>query len=161
MIIFVKITVTRVTEVIVAPDTGCHSCLHRVGKSDMPEKKLSCIVVRSCIVVHCLERLYRCTKSATDRENWVRFVRRMHARYRERECEYWEAKIARHAKDPKRLWATFNGLLGRHGAGSHSKTPEFSAKDFAAYCESKIGSGFRHRISRQEWYIIILILVLY
>jgi len=87
-----------------------------------------------------LERLYRRTKSATDRENWVRFVRRMHARYRERECEYWEAKIARHAKDPKRLWATFNGLLGRHGAGSHSKTPEFSAKDFAAYCESKIGS---------------------
>src|SRR6218665_3531104 len=64
----------------------------------------------------------------------------MHARYREREREYWEAKIARHAKDPKRLWATFNGLLGRHGAGSLSKTPEFSAKDFAAYCESKIGS---------------------
>src|SRR6218665_3908505 len=40
----------------------------------------------------------------------------------------------------ERLWATFNGLLGRHRAGSHSKTPEFSAKDFAAYCESKIGS---------------------
>src|SRR6218665_3119455 len=51
--------------------------------------------------------------SATDRENWVRFVRRMHARYRERECEYWEAKIVRHAKDPKSLWATFNGRLGR------------------------------------------------
>src|SRR6218665_2648345 len=87
-----------------------------------------------------LERLYRRTKSATDRENWVLFVRRMHARYRERECEYWEAKIARHAKDPKRLWATFNGLLSRHGAGSHSKNPEFSAKNFTVYCESKIGS---------------------
>ena len=41
--------------------------------------------------------------------------------------------MAGHAKDPKRLWATFNGLLGRHGAGSHSKTPKFCAKDFAGY----------------------------
>src|SRR6218665_3099989 len=38
-----------------------------------------------------LERLYRRTKSATDRENWVRFVCRMHASYRETEREYWEA----------------------------------------------------------------------
>ena len=51
----------------------------------------------------CLERLYRHTKSAADRENWVQFVHRMHARYRERDYKYWEAKIARHAKDPKRL----------------------------------------------------------
>jgi len=88
-----------------------------------------------------LERLYRRTKSATDRENWVRFVRRMQAHYKEREHEYWEAKIARHAKDPKRLWATFNGLLGRHGAGSHSKTPEFSAKNLRPTARARSASS--------------------
>lgn len=70
----------------------------------------------------------------------VRFVRQMYAHYRERERDYWEAMFAPHANDPKRLWATFNDLLGRHGSGCHSNTPAFSAKDFAANCESKLGS---------------------
>ena len=36
-----------------------------------------------------------------------------------------EAKIASHAKDPNLFWATFNGLPGRHGAGSHSDSRIF------------------------------------
>ena len=87
-----------------------------------------------------LERLYRRTRSQDDRKNWIHFVRQMHARYREREREYWEARIALSAKDPKRLWATYNGLLGRHGAGSRSATPTFSAEEFAEHCCAKIRS---------------------
>src|SRR6218665_3031938 len=54
------------------------------------------------------ERQYRRTKLAADRSAWVHFVRDMHRSYREKERTYWETKIVSHAKDPKRLWATFD-----------------------------------------------------
>src|SRR6218665_2852973 len=44
---------------------------------------------------------------------WVRSAREMHTFYRAKERDYWEAKITAHTGQPKRLWATFNALLGR------------------------------------------------
>src|SRR6218665_845487 len=55
-----------------------------------------------------LERRYRKSKSQMDRIAWIKSVRDMHKRYRGKERDYWEAKIATHA--PKRLWATLNAL---------------------------------------------------
>ena len=64
-----------------------------------------------------LERIFRRTRSPTDRATWVHFVREMHASYRAREREYWETIITRQSKEPKKLWTTFNGLLGRQKGG--------------------------------------------
>ena len=91
---------------------------HRTPQSALFWFYAECRVLR-------LQRLKRRTDYplSFDRDNWVRFVRRKQAYYRDRECEYkWEAKIDRkgtHAKDQKRLWATFNGRLGRYSFGSH------------------------------------------
>src|SRR6218665_749180 len=57
-----------------------------------------------------LERLYRRTKLPVDRSTWVRFVRDMHRRYRDKERSCWEAKITSNAKDSKRLWATIDAI---------------------------------------------------
>src|SRR6218665_2277898 len=59
------------------------------------------------------ERRYRRTRSSADRTAWVRSVREIHKFYHAKERDYWEAKITAHAGQPKRLWATFNALLGR------------------------------------------------
>src|SRR6218665_3999823 len=60
-----------------------------------------------------LERLYRRTRAPTDRAAWVKYVRAMHRTYLDKEREHWEARIASHYEQPKRLWATINALLGR------------------------------------------------
>src|SRR6218665_3226636 len=60
-----------------------------------------------------LERLHRRTRAPADRASSVKYVRAMHKTYRDREREHWEARIAAHSEQPKRLWATFNALLGR------------------------------------------------
>lgn len=77
-----------------------------------------------CTVRHFGLKLFRHTNSPLDWENLVRFVHQMHMCYREeKQLPVLEVKDAHHAKDPKRLWATFNGLLGCHNSGCHSSTP--------------------------------------
>src|SRR6218665_3700704 len=74
-----------------------------------------------------LERLYRRKRLPVDRSTWVHFVRDMHRRYRDKERSYWEAKITSNAKDSKRLWATFDAILGRRRADPQCDAPSFSA----------------------------------
>jgi hypothetical protein len=62
----------------------------------------------------------------------------MHRQYREKERSYWEAKIASHTKEPKRLWTAFNALLGRRRPERPPDTPFFTADDFLASFEAKI-----------------------
>src|SRR6218665_2346147 len=69
-----------------------------------------------------LERLYGRTRAPADRAAWVKYVRAMHRTYRDKEREHWEARIAAHSEQPKRLWATFNALLGR-GRADRSSNP--------------------------------------
>src|SRR6218665_817583 len=66
-------------------------------------------------------------------------VREMHSSYRTREQEYWEALIYHQSKEPKRLWTTFNSLLGR-GRGGRASTdlPTFSAETFLERSTAKI-----------------------
>jgi len=54
MVTFAKFTVARVIEFTFAPNAGYHSWLHRMGKSDIPEQKLSCIVVYCCNWIKCM-----------------------------------------------------------------------------------------------------------
>jgi hypothetical protein len=87
-----------------------------------------------------LERRYRRTKLLSDRRptTWVQFVRSMHRQYREKERSNWEAKIASHTREPKRLWATFNALLGRRRPDRPPDTPSFTADAFLASFDAKI-----------------------
>ena len=85
------------------------------------------------------ERKYRRTRLPSDRLTWVQFVRYMHRKYREKGT-YLEDRISSHAKGPKRLWTTFNALLGRRrGSAGHSlEESSFTADDFLASYTAKI-----------------------
>src|SRR6218665_3894604 len=48
-----------------------------------------------------LERVYRRTRLPSDQAAWVQFVRKMHAAYRDREREYWEATIVSSQRIPR------------------------------------------------------------
>src|SRR6218665_3961528 len=48
--------------------------------------------------------------------------------YRDREREYREAIIVKQSKDPKKLWTTFNGLLGRRPANQHLQSSPHSKR---------------------------------
>src|SRR6218665_3030634 len=85
-----------------------------------------------------LERLYRRTRAPADRVSWVKYVRAMHRTYRDREREHWEARIAAHSEQPKRLWATFNPLLGRGRADRSSNPPSFTVEDYLASFPAKV-----------------------
>ena len=88
-----------------------------------------------------LERIFRRTRLPADRATWIRFVREMHSAYRTRECEYWEAVIARQSSEPKKLWTSFNRLLGRQKGGGQSKSPpSFTAETFLKRFTAKISS---------------------
>ena len=65
----------------------------------------------------------------------------MHDFYRRREQNYWETLIDRRSKDPKRLWTTFNGLLGRRSCArcEQTSTP-FTADVFLEKITAKISS---------------------
>src|SRR6218665_1353246 len=76
------------------------------------------------------ERRYRRTRSPADHTAWVRSVREMHKFYRAKERDYWEAKITAHAGQPKRLWATFNALLGRGRKDRYQDPLPFTADDY-------------------------------
>src|SRR6218665_2292506 len=88
-----------------------------------------------------LERVYPRTRLPSDQAAWVQFVGKMHAAYRDREREYWEAIIVKQSKDPKKLWTTFNGLLGRRPANQDlQSSPPFKEDAFLDRFTAKIAS---------------------
>src|SRR6218665_1087562 len=85
--------------------------------------------------------VWRRTQSSSDRADWIRFVRNMHSFYQTREQEYWEAVINRHSREPKKLWTTFNDLLGRRSGSLGQQTPSpFSADVFLEKLAAKVSS---------------------
>src|SRR6218665_1008322 len=87
-----------------------------------------------------LERLYRQTKSADDRAAWVRYVRNMHRMYKDKEQSYWERKIALHSREPRKLWSTFNDILGRARPQSNASAPLFTGDAFLEAFTTKVHS---------------------
>jgi len=78
-----------------------------------------------------LEKVFKRTRLPADRSSWILFVRKLHSSYRTREWEYWKALISHQPKEPKRLWTTFNSLLGRGRDGrAPTNLPSFSAQIF-------------------------------
>src|SRR6218665_899467 len=85
-----------------------------------------------------LERLYRRARAPADRVALVKYVLAMHRTYRDREREHWEARIAAHSEQPKRLWTTFNALLGRERAGRSANPTFFTAENYLASFQAKV-----------------------
>ena len=76
----------------------------------------------------CAERQYRRSKDPNDRLVWITKLRALHRLYHQKESDYWEQLVSRNAKNPKRLWSSISGLLGR--PTRPSEIPAFSANDF-------------------------------
>src|SRR6218665_1020214 len=105
------------------------------------------------------ERKFRRTRMPSDRATWVQFVRNMHRKYREKERAYWEDRIISHAKEPKRLWSTFNTLLGRRQVQPEctSGAPAFTAEDFLTSHTAKTWAFDKPRRARHRRTILPLI----
>jgi len=86
----------------------------------------------------CAERRYRRSKDPSDRLTWIHQLRSLHRLYHHKEAAYWEQLVLRNEKNPRRLWSTISGLLGR--PSRPLETPAFSADEFLDMLNTKITS---------------------
>jgi exonuclease III len=86
-----------------------------------------------------LERRYRRTQSPEDRQAWVDQERVRHQINRQKECAYWSAEIMLQAGQSKKLWRTFNSILGRDRAGTLPKSCP-SAQQFLDFFNEKVAA---------------------
>src|SRR6218665_1672359 len=84
----------------------------------------------------CLERRYRRSRDTTDRLAWIGQLRAPHHLYRQKEAAYWENLVTKNSTNPKRLWSTISGLLGK--SSSTSPSPSFSAGDYQRMLSAKL-----------------------
>ena len=61
----------------------------------------------------CLERRFPRTRDPADRLAWITQLRALHQLYRQKEAAFWENLVIRNEKNPKRLWSSISGLMGR------------------------------------------------
>jgi len=54
------------------------------------------------------------TQSTADRQAWIAQERTRHQVYRQKERAYWSAEVSQQAGQPRKLWRTFNSILGRN-----------------------------------------------
>ena len=90
--------------------------------------------VRKC------ERKFRRTKNPDDRRETVRMTRDMHKFFRDKERNYWESQISRNARSSRKLWKTFNDILGRTKTSNSQLNTDlpFTANQFVDYLLSKV-----------------------
>ena len=86
--------------------------------------------------VRCAERRFRRTKDHDDRLSWIALLRSLHRLYHRKEAAYWENLVARNSKNPKRLWSSISGMLGK--PSRPLETPSFTASDFLDMLTSKM-----------------------
>src|SRR6218665_2632496 len=84
----------------------------------------------------CLERRYRYSRDTTGRLAWIGQLRALHRLYRKKEAAYWEDLVTKNSANPKRLWSTISGLLGK--SSSTSPSPSFSADDYQRMLSAKL-----------------------
>ena len=84
----------------------------------------------------CLERRYRRTKEPSDRLAWIAQLRALHHLYHHKEAAHWEKLVSRNAKNPRRLWSSISGLLGR--SSRSTEVPSFTANEFLQTLTDKI-----------------------
>ena len=64
----------------------------------------------------------------------------MHRQYKTKEQSYWERKIALHSGEPRKLWTTFNDILGRSRPEPCQAAPLFTADAFLEAFTTKVQS---------------------
>src|SRR6218665_1696502 len=75
------------------------------------------------------------TKDHDDRLSWIALLRSLHRLYHRKEAAYSENLVARNSKNPKRLWSSISGMLGK--PSRPLETPSFTVSDFLDMLTSK------------------------
>src|SRR6218665_389457 len=58
--------------------------------------------------------------------------------YKDKEQSYWERKFALYSREPRKLWSTFNDILGRTRPQSNASVPLFTADAFLEAFTTKV-----------------------
>src|SRR6218665_816612 len=82
-----------------------------------------------CRRTRCLERRYRRSRDTTDRLAWIGQLRALHHLYRQKEAAYWEDLVTKNSANPKRLWSTISGLLGKSSSTSPSPSLQMTTNE--------------------------------
>ena len=83
--------------------------------------------------------LYKGSRQSSDRQKCIKHERVRHRIYQQKERAYWSTKIAQHGNQPRKLWQTFNILLGRN---THMRTDseQPTAQQLLDYFNEKVAS---------------------
>ena len=87
---------------------------------------------------HCLERIYRRTKSTEDRSNWTNQLRSCQVFYQQTQSAYWQVLISNSSGDARKLWNTLSAAMGRNRARSPVQS-DLSADAFSKFFNDKVG----------------------
>ena len=87
-----------------------------------------------CLFSRC--RRCRQTRSAADKEAWIRQLKTMHELYNEKSRQYWCDKISDSKGNSKKLWTTLSGVMGEKVERCNTKVR--SADNFANFFDDKV-----------------------
>src|SRR5688572_19745873 len=77
-------------------------------------------------------------QGSSDRLLWITQLRYLHRLYHHKESAYWENLVLRNENNPRRLWSSISGLLGR--PSRPLETPAFTADEFLDMLNTKTNS---------------------
>ena len=83
-----------------------------------------------------LERLYRRTKTDTDRRRWIDAAHHRFQLYRKSKEDYWLGRLNQHEKSSTLLWRSLSTALGRDR--NVTSSTGHSAEGFATFFERKV-----------------------
>ena len=83
-----------------------------------------------------LKRKYKKTNLAEDRAKWIAELKITNHIYQAKRNSFWGTKIIKDSSNPKKLWKSFNAVLGR-GGESPLSTAGLKSEDFLGFFSSK------------------------
>ena len=83
------------------------------------------------------ERRFRRKRTDANKRAWTVKLKALRALYEEKNSSYWRSEISESSGNSKKLWRTFNGVLGDV---SINETDGLSADDFATFFQEKVDS---------------------
>jgi len=87
--------------------------------------------------VRAAKRHFRRTRDVDDRSSWADKLKELRVLYAEKSTSYWRSEIAASKGNSKKLWRTFNSVLGDV---STDETSELSADQYATFFQNKVDS---------------------
>ena len=85
----------------------------------------------------CLERRYRCSGLPADRDAWLVQLKIKKEFLKEKECAFWQGKMASCGGNSKELWRLFNTILQRN-TRPNNNDHGLTANDLSIFFEEKI-----------------------